>query len=122
MGIEGTLAGRKSKDFFEIPKETNLNGKSRKNRRRQKKMSPVQRLFETCRQVFASGGTGIVPPPQDIEKLRAVIDAIKLEDVGLKPEMPYFRRNAAHKTPRITYLHIYECENFSVFFLLAQTA
>ncbi|KAK4281014.1 hypothetical protein QN277_012561 [Acacia crassicarpa] len=114
MGVEGTLADRKTKGFFEMPKETNTNSKSRKNRRRQKKMSPVQKLFDTCREVFASVGNGIVPPPQDIEKLRAVIDAIKLEDVGLKPEMPYFRTNAACRTPRITYQHVYECDKFSI--------
>ncbi|KAF7819683.1 plant cysteine oxidase 2 [Senna tora] len=114
MGIERALPDRKSKQLCELPNDTNTNSKSRKNRRRQKKMSPVQRLFDTCKEVFASAGTGIVPPPQDIEKLRAVIDAITLEDAGLKPEMPYFRMNASQRTPRITYLHIYECENFSM--------
>ncbi|XP_054785912.1 plant cysteine oxidase 2-like [Prosopis cineraria] len=123
MGIERALADRKGRDFCGLPKETNANSKSRKNRRRQMKMSPVQpqmkmspvqRLFETCREVFASGGTGIIPPPKDIEKLRAVIDAIKLEDVGLRAEMRYFRKRATHRTPRITYVHIFECEKFSI--------
>lgn len=39
---------------------------------------------------------------------------IKPEDVGLKPDMPYFMNNSARKMPKITYLHIYECEKFSV--------
>ena len=74
MGIErGTLGDKKAKKLFEMPKEMSMNGKSRKNRRRQKKMSPVQRLYDTCCQVFASVATNIVPPPQDIEKLRLVI-------------------------------------------------
>ncbi|XP_054804104.1 plant cysteine oxidase 2-like isoform X1 [Prosopis cineraria] len=85
-----------------------------KNRRRQKKTSSVQKLFKACKEVFAYGGTGIVPPPQDIEKLRSILDAIRPEDVGLKPEMPYFRTSHAQRIPRITYLHIHECEKFSM--------
>ncbi|KAF7802953.1 plant cysteine oxidase 2-like [Senna tora] len=115
MGIERSLADRKGKSFCELPKETtNSNGRSRKNRRRQRKMLPVQMLFETCKEVFASAGTGIIPPPQHIEKLRSVLDAIRPEDVGLKPEMPYFRTSAAQRIPKITYMHIYECKKFSM--------
>ncbi|PON95900.1 Cysteine oxygenase/2-aminoethanethiol dioxygenase [Trema orientale] len=73
MGIETTLANRKGKEFCELPKVTNSNSKARKGRRRQKKMSPVQKLFETCKEVFASGGTGIVPPSQDIQRIRSVL-------------------------------------------------
>ncbi|KAK4272020.1 hypothetical protein QN277_020627 [Acacia crassicarpa] len=114
MGIGRRVADKKGKDISESPQETNTNSKSKKNRRRQKKMSPVQKLFKTCKEVFASGGPGIVPPPQDIEKLRAVLDAITPEDVGLKPDMPYFRTNTIQSFPRITYLHIYECPEFSM--------
>jgi len=38
---------------------------------------------------------------------------IKPEDLGLKSDMPYFS-NINGGTPKITYLHIYECEKFSV--------
>ncbi|KAK7266330.1 hypothetical protein RIF29_18973 [Crotalaria pallida] len=116
MGIERTLADRKGKDFCELPKETITNSKSRKkNRRRSKKMtSPFQKLFETCKDVFASGGAGIVPPPPDIERLQSVLDGIKPEDVGLRPDMPYFVTNTGQRIPRITYLHIYGCEKFSM--------
>lgn len=70
MGIETTLADRK---VTELPKVTNSNSKTRKNRRRQKKMSPVQRLFETCREVFSAGVSGVVPPLEDIQRLRSVL-------------------------------------------------
>lgn len=73
MGIGRRVADKKGDHFSELPEETNTNSKSKKNRRRQKKTSPVQKLFKTCKEVFASGGTGIVPPPQDIEKLRSVL-------------------------------------------------
>jgi len=36
-------------------------------------MSPGQRLFQTCNQVFASTGPGIVPSPQHIEMLLSVL-------------------------------------------------
>lgn len=115
MGIERTLADRKGRDFCELPRETITSSNSRRNRRRQRrKPPPVQMLFETCKVVFASAGTGFVPPPQDIDKLRSVLDGIKLEDVGLRPDMPYFRTSATQRVPRITYLHIYECEKFSM--------
>lgn len=76
MGIETTRADRKgNKESRELPKATDTNSRSkpRKSRRRHKRMSPVQKLFETCKQVFANGGTGIVPPPEDIERLRVVL-------------------------------------------------
>lgn len=117
MGIERTLADRKGRDFCELPKETITNSsKSKKNRRRHKKapVPPVQTLFDTCKDVFVSAAPAVVPPPQDIQSLQSVLDRIKPEDVGLKPDMPYFHTNGSQRRPRITYLHIYECEKFSI--------
>ena len=114
MGIERTLADRKGRDFCELPRETIASSNSRRNRRRQRKKPPVQKLFETCKVVFASAGTGFVPPHEDIDELQSVLDGIKPEDVGLRPDMPYFRTSATQRVPRITYLHIYECEKFSM--------
>ena len=75
MGFETTRANQKGKEFRELPKETNANLSTRRkrSRRRQKKMSPVQRLFETCKEVFTNGETGFVPSSEDIERLRAVL-------------------------------------------------
>ena len=74
MGFERSLADRKGKQFFELPKETTKNNKSRKNRRRSKKpSSPIQKLYETCKQVFASTDTGIVPSLEDIQRLQSVL-------------------------------------------------
>lgn len=42
-------------------------------------------------------------------------DGIRPEDVGLRPDMPYFRTSATQRVPKIQYLHIYESEKFSVF-------
>ncbi|XP_047167601.1 plant cysteine oxidase 2-like [Vigna umbellata] len=114
MGIEKALAERKGREFCGISRETIASSNSRRNRRRQRKKPPVQMLFETCKVVFASAGTGFVPPPQDIDKLRSVLDGIRPEDVGLRPDMLYFRTSAAQRVPRIQYLHIYECEKFSM--------
>lgn len=83
MGIETTLADRKGKEFCELPKVTNSNSKSRKNRRRHKKMSSVQRLFETCKEVFASSGPGIIPPPHDIQRLRSVLGMIPNSNLSI---------------------------------------
>lgn len=73
MGIETTLANRKGKEFCELPKVTNSNSKTRKSRRRQKKMSLVQKLFETCKEVFSIDGVGNVPSPENVQRLRSVL-------------------------------------------------
>ena len=75
MGIETIRADRKGKESRELPTDTNTrpNSRSKRSRRRQKKMLPVQKLFEICKEVFANGGTGIVPCSEDIERLRAVL-------------------------------------------------
>ncbi|KAK9272203.1 hypothetical protein L1049_002574 [Liquidambar formosana] len=112
MGVGMPLADRKGKEFSEQPKETN--SKSKKGRRRHRKASQVQKLFETCKEVFAFGGTGIVPPPADVERLRLVLDSMKPDDVGLSPEMPYFTMPVTQRGPAITYLHIHECDKFSI--------
>ncbi|XP_015879371.1 plant cysteine oxidase 2 [Ziziphus jujuba] len=115
MGIETTLADRKAKEFCELPKVTNSNSNTRKSRRRQKKMSLVQKLFETCKEVFSfEDGVDSVPSNENIQRLRSVLDDMKPVDVGLTPDMPYFRTTAARRTPAITYLHLYECEKFSM--------
>ncbi|PAN32650.1 hypothetical protein PAHAL_5G502600 [Panicum hallii] len=77
-------------------------------------VAAVQRLFEACREVFNDAGPGAVPPPAGIERVKAVLDSITAEDVGLTPNMSYFRRVDPHGTPKITYLHLYKCEAFSI--------
>lgn len=46
-------------------------------------------------------------------------DAMRPVDVGLTPELPYFRITTARRTPAITYLHLFECDKFSVRFFVA---
>lgn len=41
-------------------------------------------------------------------------DSMKPVDVGLNKEMPYFQRMKSKGAPPITYLHLYECDKFSV--------
>ncbi|CAL4978303.1 unnamed protein product [Urochloa decumbens] len=74
----------------------------------------VQRLFEACREVFNGAAPGAVPPPAGIERVKSVLDCITAADVGLTPNMPYFRRVDPRGTPKITYLHLYKCEAFSI--------
>lgn len=117
MGIERNMVERKGRELCELLDETNTNNmKPRKNRRhlrRRTEMTPVQKLFLACKHVFANAAHGIVPSSQHIEMLRSVLAGIKPEDLGLKPDMPYFS-NINGGTPKITYLHIYECEKFSM--------
>lgn len=72
MGITTTVAGRKGKECRALSKDAtaNTNSKSKKNRQRKKK---IQRLFDTCKEVFSNSGTNVIPSPQDIERLKTVL-------------------------------------------------
>ncbi|CAN6873111.1 unnamed protein product [Brassica oleracea] len=107
-------------------KKKNNNNKKKKMVmawRRKKADSPaegitaVRRLLLTCKEVFSTGGPGVVPSEDKIQQLRGVLDNMKPEDVGLAPTMPFFRpvpgpRNGS--SPRITYLPLHEREQFSI--------
>ncbi|THG00558.1 hypothetical protein TEA_023085 [Camellia sinensis var. sinensis] len=112
MGIERTLINQKGKECLELASETK-NSKSRKSRRRQRKMSQVQKLYDICKEVFATGGPDIIPPADDIQRLKSVLDGMTERDVGLSPNMSCFGRTTTDQLPRITYLHLHECDKFS---------
>lgn len=104
MGIEKTSSVRKGKHSWE----------SGKGRRKHKRLSPVQVLYNTCKEVFANCGHGIVPLSEKIERLKAVLDGITGADVGVTPNMQYFREQKTEGFPRIAYIQIYECDKFSI--------
>ncbi|KAL0350921.1 UNVERIFIED_CONTAM: Plant cysteine oxidase 2 [Sesamum radiatum] len=101
MGIEQSGKGGKGK----------VSNESKKSKRRHRKLSPVQRLYETCKEVFADCGPGIVPSSEKVEKLAALLDGITQVDVGLRPSMPFF---SSERASVITYLHLHECDKFSI--------
>ncbi|XP_039038595.1 plant cysteine oxidase 2-like isoform X2 [Hibiscus syriacus] len=133
-----TVPDIKGKGFSELDKETKANkvpdtnkirnttssdNRGKKSRRRQRKMMalpasavvhPVQRLFNACKDVFAFARTGFVPSPDEIELLSALLDEIRPGDVGLTPRMPFFSPQVTRRAPTIAYLHIHECERFSI--------
>ncbi|CAN0857681.1 Plant cysteine oxidase 2 [Linum grandiflorum] len=111
----------------------NVSIRGKKSRRSQHKKAamatPVQRLFDTCKEVFKFGGTGIVPSPDNVEKLRTALDDIKPADLGLNPEMACLSLERFSGTassgvkPAIRYLHVHECNKFSIgIFCLPPTA
>lgn len=61
---------------------------SRRSMRRQKNptLSPmpsaVQRLFDTCKEVFADVRSGAVPSPADVERLRSVLGTVRVSIMG----------------------------------------
>ncbi|XP_072955560.1 plant cysteine oxidase 2-like isoform X1 [Typha angustifolia] len=97
---------------------------SRKSKGRQKKTaSVVQRLFDTCKEVFAGGGPGIVPSQEDVSRLSSFLDSMKPEDVDLDPALPYFSHSNSERLPSITYIHLKHKENFSIgIFCLPESA
>ncbi|KAH9299448.1 hypothetical protein KI387_031130, partial [Taxus chinensis] len=104
-----------------------------------KNTSAVQRLYEICMKIFSDEGE--IPPPPAIARLKAVLDGMKPPDVGLDENEeneeerrtntylgPSKRRKLSRNTaasdlfppqpfrypPDITYVHIHECDSFSM--------
>lgn len=77
MRIDGELA--KQKGSGEVAKEKNRCCSRKKSKRQQKKAlaepmpTVVQRLWETCKEVFADSGPGVVPLPGDVGRLRSFL-------------------------------------------------
>ncbi|XP_020591010.1 plant cysteine oxidase 2 [Phalaenopsis equestris] len=107
---------RKSSGAQLVAKKNNLPSKKGKRRKRRPDCMPsvVQRLFDTCKAVFAEGTAGFVPPPEDVARIRSILDSMKPADVGLSPKLPYFKSIENGGPPPITYLHVYECPEFSI--------
>ncbi|VAI12543.1 unnamed protein product [Triticum turgidum subsp. durum] len=97
-------------------------GRPRQARRRAQRPTALQRLFRACRAVFK--GPGTVPAPPKVALLRAMLDRMRLEDVGLSPHrFIRTRDNAAQGNLTITQRIIYKSNNFSmVIFHLPQNA
>ncbi|WVZ91390.1 hypothetical protein U9M48_037570 [Paspalum notatum var. saurae] len=100
-------------------------GLARRGRRRRvqadnREGAAVQQLFQACRHVFR-GPKGTVPGPDHVHLLRALLDRMRPEDVGLSPDLKFFRptSDAAHHqgTPTITHTTMYNCPNFSMVIL-----
>ena len=76
MGTDTVMSGRVRKDLSKTNPNGNIPANSRKKiQRRSKKtlICPVQKLFDTCKKVFADGKSGTVPSQENIEMLRAVL-------------------------------------------------
>ncbi|KAG9459238.1 hypothetical protein H6P81_003746 [Aristolochia fimbriata] len=108
------LIEKRGQEVPVLPKEKNLRPK--KNKRRHKKPMPsvVQRLFDTCKEVFAEGGAGVIPSEKDIDRIKSVLESMRPSDVGLNQHMPFFKTLDAEGAPQITYLHLYACDRFSM--------
>ncbi|KAM0890005.1 hypothetical protein ACQ4PT_027302 [Festuca glaucescens] len=116
VGVAGVAvppAGKRRRVVAAKPTAAAAGGK---RPRRARRPTGVQRLFQACRAVFR--GPGTVPAPAEVDLLRAILDRMRPEDVGLSPDMAFFRaRDVAQPNPTITHTTIYKSEKFSMVIL-----
>ncbi|XP_058112353.1 plant cysteine oxidase 3 isoform X2 [Magnolia sinica] len=90
--------------------------------------TPVQALYDLCKKTFTPSGNAA--SPQAIRKLCSLLDTIGPSDAGLKEDnseddrghgffgQNLFRNHQSTRVARwaqpITYLHIYECDSFTI--------
>ncbi|VFQ58537.1 unnamed protein product [Cuscuta campestris] len=103
MGIDKTASDRKGRS-----------SEAKKQRNQQRRLHPVQNLYDTCKEVFADCRPDVVPSPENVERVKAILDKMSGTDVGLWPSQTYFKSTGNDKPPRITYMGIHECDKFSI--------
>lgn len=93
----------------------------------ERKMAVVQKLHDVCKATFQVSTS---PTPQSLQRVRMVLNSVKSSDVGLDEESAEQQergfglfgvngRRGRHSllarwAPPISYLHLYECEAFSM--------
>ncbi|XP_004236196.1 plant cysteine oxidase 2 isoform X1 [Solanum lycopersicum] len=99
---------------------------SKKRKKKKKKMElekrkssredMVQKLYDTCKQIFANGKAGYVPPPHDIQRLKSLLDSLEPKDFKFTaPSLEFSSTNPGTvEAPLVTYIKIHECNKFSI--------
>ncbi|KAM3246926.1 hypothetical protein CQW23_12058 [Capsicum baccatum] len=90
--------------------------KKKKMMRKRSKENMVQKLYDTCKQVFANGKAGYIPPPPDIQLLTSLLDSLEPKDIKFTaPSLEASCSSPGTKeAPLVTYIKLHECNKFSI--------
>ncbi|XP_060204683.1 plant cysteine oxidase 2-like isoform X5 [Lycium barbarum] len=110
--LPGSSYSRLSKKMM---KKTKKETEKRKMGKRSRE-NMVQKLYDTCKQVFPNGKAGYVPPPADIQRLTSVLDSLEPKDIKFTaPSLEFSSTSPGTKeAPLVTYIKLHECNKFSI--------
>ncbi|MCD7455433.1 hypothetical protein HAX54_028120 [Datura stramonium] len=111
------LSKKKKKKKKEMMKKKKTKKDCEKRKRsRESNNNMVQKLYDTCKQVFANGKAGYIPPPADIQRLTSVLDSLEPKDIRFTaPSLEFSSRSPGTKeAPLVTYIKLHECNKFSI--------
>ncbi|WMV21475.1 hypothetical protein MTR67_014860 [Solanum verrucosum] len=120
MNIGRILLSKKSvsgHNSSNISKKKKKKKKMESEKRKSSRENMVQKLYDTCKQIFANGKAGYVPPPHDIQRLTSLLDSLEPKDFKFTaPSLEFSSTNppGTVEAPLVTYIKIHECNKFSI--------
>lgn len=112
-----SLSGYNYSHFLKKRKRKKMKSEKReRSRHNNNNINMVQKLYDTCKQVFANGKAGYVPPPHDIQRLTSLLDSLEPKDIKFTAASLEFSCTSpgTKEAPLVTYIKLHECKKISI--------